>query len=97
MGRFFLNKTKFETLINMNTNKQLNKGNKMKKAIVIRQEEEKTTVVQILGGLMIGFAVIDFAASFAGYNLTPFLGSASRFSPIVFGLIGSALLNSNSK
>ena len=71
----------------MNTNKQLTKGNKMKKAIVIRQEEEKTTVVQILGGLMIGFAVIDFAASFAGYNLTPFLGSASRFSPIVFGLI----------
>ena len=81
----------------MNTNKQLTKGNKMKKAIVIRQEEEKTTVAQILGGLMIGFAVIDFLASFSGYNLTPFLGSASRFSPIVFGLIGSALLNSNSK
>ena len=72
----------------MKTNKQTTKGNKMKKAIVIRQEEEKTTIVQILGGLMIGFAVIDFAASFAGYNLTPF---------IVFGLIGSALLNSNSK
>ena len=50
----------------MNTNKQLTKGNKMKKAIVIRQEQEKTTVVQILCGLMIGFAVIDFAASFAG-------------------------------
>ena len=80
----------------MNTNKQLNKGNNMKKAMVIR-EEEKTSVTQILGGLMIGFAAIDFVASFAGYNLTPFLGSASRFSPIVFGLIGSALLNSNSK
>ena len=80
----------------MNTNKQLNKGNTMKKAMVIR-EEEKTSVTQILGGLMIGFAAIDFIASFAGYNLTPFLGSASRFSPIVFGLIGSALLNSNSK
>jgi hypothetical protein len=79
----------------MNKNKQLTKGNKMKKAIVIR-EEEKTSFTQILGGLMIGFAVIDFAASFAGYNLTPFLGSASRFSPIVFGLIGSALLNSKS-
>ena len=26
----------------MNTNKQTTKGNKMKKAIVIRQEEEKT-------------------------------------------------------
>ena len=64
----------------------------MKKTIAIRQEEEKTTIVQILGGLMIGFAVIDFAASFAGYNLTPFLGSASRFSPIVFGLIEILLL-----
>ena len=80
----------------MNTNKQLNQGNTMKKAMVIR-EEEKTSVTQILGGLMIGFAAIDFIASFAGVNLTPFLGSASRFSPIVFGLIGSALLNSNSK
>ena len=80
----------------MNTNKQLNKGNKMKKAMVIR-EEEKTSVTQIIGGLMIGFAAIDFIASFAGVNLTPFLGSASRFSPIVFGLIGSVLLNSNSK
>ena len=80
----------------MNTNKKLNKGNTMKKAMVIR-EEEKTSVTQIIGGLMIGFAAIDFIASFAGVNLTPFLGSASRFSPIVFGLIGSALLNSNSK
>lgn len=69
----------------------------MKKTIVIKEKEEKTTVAQILGGLMIGFAVIDFAASFVGYNLTPFLGSASRFSPIIFGLIGSALLNSHSK
>ena len=76
----------------MNTNKQLNKGNEMKKAIVIR--EEKTSFTQILGALMIGFAVIDFLMSYAGVNLTPFLGSASRFSPIVFGLIGSALVNS---
>ena len=68
----------------------------MKKAMIIR-EEEKTSVTQILGGLMIGFAAIDFIASYAGYNLTPFLGSASRFSPIVFGVIGSILVNSNSK
>tara|TARA_X000000368_G_C22473669_1_gene468874 strand:- start:81 stop:323 length:243 start_codon:yes stop_codon:yes gene_type:complete len=80
----------------MNTNKQLTKGNTMKKAMIIR-EEEKTSVTQILGGLMIGFAAIDFIASYAGYNLTPFLGSASRFSPIVFGVIGSILVNSNSK
>ena len=65
----------------------------MRKAMVIR-EEQKTSILPVIGGLMIGFAVIDFAASFAGINLTPFLGSASRFSPIVLGLIGSALLNS---
>ena len=74
-------------------NKQLIKGTNMKKAMVIR-EEEKTSFTQILGGLMIGFAIIDFAMSYAGINLTSFLGAASRFSPIVFGLIGSALLNS---
>ena len=80
----------------MNTNKQLNKGNYMKKAIAMRREEDNTSFITLLGVLMIGFAVIDFAASYAGINLTPFLGSASRFSPIVFGLIGSALLNSKS-
>ena len=74
-------------------NKQLIKGYKMRKAIVTR-EEQKTSILPVIGGLMIGFAVIDFAASFAGINLTSFLGSASRFSPIVLGLIGSALLNS---
>ena len=76
----------------MNTNKQINKGNKMKKAIVIREEE--TSITQVLGGLMIGFAVIDFAMSYAGVNLTSFLGSASRFTPMVFGLIGGVLVNS---
>ena len=74
-------------------NKQLTKGYKMRKAMVIR-EEQKTSILPVIGGLMIGFAVIDFAASFAGINLTSFLGPASRFSPIILGLIGSALLNS---
>lgn len=64
----------------------------MKKAIVIREEE--TSITQVLGGLMIGFAVIDFAMSYAGVNLTSFLGSASRFTPMVFGLIGGVLVNS---
>ena len=73
-------------------NKQLTKGYKMRKAMVIR-EEQNTSILPIIGGLMIGFAVIDFAASFAGTNLTSFLGPASRFSPIAFGLIGSALIN----
>ena len=68
----------------------------MKKAMIIRKEE-KTSVTQIIGGLMIGFAAIDFIASYAGFNLTPFLGSASRFSPIIFGVIGTILVNFNSK
>ena len=74
-------------------NKQLTRGYKMKEAMVIR-EKQKTQILPIIGGLMIGFAVIDFAMSFMGINLTSFLGSASRFSPIIFGLIGGALLNS---
>ena len=74
-------------------NKQLTKGYKMRKAMIIR-EQQKTSILPVIGGLMIGFAVIDFATSFAGINLTSFLGPASRFSPIVLGLIGSALLNS---
>ena len=46
-----------------------------------------------IGGVLIAFAVADFALSYAGVNLTSFLGPASRFSPIVIGLIGGALLN----
>ena len=65
----------------------------MRKAIVIR-EQQKTSILPVIGGLMIGFAILDFALSYGGVNLTSFLGPASRFSPIVFGLIGSALLNS---
>ena len=53
-------------------NKQITKGYKMRKAMVIR-EEKNTSILPIIGGLMIGFAVIDFAMSFAGVNLTSFL------------------------
>tara|TARA_B100001250_G_C19612722_1_gene705714 strand:+ start:191 stop:391 length:201 start_codon:yes stop_codon:yes gene_type:complete len=65
----------------------------MRKTMVIK-EEQNTSILPIIGGLMIAFAVVDFAMSFAGVNLTSFLGSASRFSPLVLGFIGSALLNS---
>ena len=51
------------------------------------------SVLQILGSLFLIFAVADFALSWMGVNLTPFMGSASRFSPIIFGVIGSVLLN----
>ena len=58
-----------------------------------RTQENSFSVLQILGSLFLIFAVADFALSWMGVNLTPFMGSASRFSPIIFGVIGSVLLN----
>ena len=57
-----------------------------------KKKENKEGAMKTVGMLLIGFAVIDFFASYAGTNLTPFLGEASRFSPIIFGLIGAALM-----
>jgi hypothetical protein len=71
-----------------------NKRRKKMKTVKAEQTEtSNTSFINIVGGLLIAFAVIDFAMSFAGTNLTSFLGPVSRFSPIIFGLIGSALLN----
>jgi len=58
-----------------------------------RTQESNFSVLQILGSLFLIFAVADFALSWMGVNVTPFMGSASRFSPIIFGVIGSVLLN----
>ena len=52
-----------------------------------------TSVLQVLGGMLLIFAVADFALSWMGINLTQFMGPASRFSPIILGVIGSALMN----
>ena len=52
-----------------------------------------TSVLQVLVGMLLVFAVADFALSWMGINLTQFMGPASRFSPIIFGVIGSALMN----
>ena len=54
-------------------------------------------IIAIIGGLLVIFAFVDFGSSYAGYNLTSFLGEASRFSPIVIGLIGGALVNFGDK
>jgi hypothetical protein len=71
-----------------------NKRRKKMKTVKAEQVETgSTSFINIVGGLLIAFAVIDFAMSFAGTNLTSFLGPISRFSPIIFGLIGSTLLN----
>ena len=63
--------------------------------VKIKTKENNFSVLQILGSLFLIFAVADFAFSWMGINLTPFMGSASRFSPIIFGVIGSVLLNMN--
>ena len=59
----------------------------------VKTKENNFSVLQILGSLLLIFAVADFVLSWMGVNLTPFMGSASRFSPIIFGVIGSVLLN----
>ena len=63
--------------------------------VKIKTKENNFSVLQILGSLFLILAVADFAVSWMGINLTPFMGSASRFSPIIFGVIGSVLLNMN--
>ena len=63
--------------------------------VKIKTKENNFSVLQILGSLFLIFAVADFAVSWMGVNLTPFMGSVSRFSPIIFGVIGSVLLNIN--
>tara|TARA_B100002051_G_C16694499_1_gene617396 strand:- start:994 stop:1233 length:240 start_codon:yes stop_codon:yes gene_type:complete len=68
------------------------KGKKMKKAKV-QNETSSTSALQVLGFLLIAFAIADFALSWAGVNLTSFMGSASRFSPMIFGFIGATLMS----
>lgn len=67
----------------------------MKKNETLVNEEKTTGIATILGGLLIAFSVVDFALSFAGINLTSFLGPISRFTPIATGLLGGFLINSN--
>jgi hypothetical protein len=64
-----------------------------KKMTQAKTKTGNTSVLQVLGGMLLVFAVADFALSWMGINLTQFMGPASRFSPIIFGVIGSALMN----
>ena len=54
-------------------------------------------VFDYLGVLFIGFAVVDYAASRMGTNLTAFLGPMSQFTPIAAGLIGGIFLTIGDK
>ena len=75
-------------------NKQ-KKGKKMKQIKVKAQEDiNSTSGLQMLGFLLVAFAIADFALSYAGVNLTSFMGAASRFTPMIFGFIGASLISS---
>ena len=63
------------------------------KKVKIQEETNNTSVLQILGLLLVVFAITDFALSWAGVNLTSFMGGASRFSPMIFGFIGATLMS----
>ena len=60
-----------------------------------KKQTETFSVLQILGCLFLIFAAADFILSWMGINLTPFMGPISRFSPIIFGVIGTVLMNVN--
>ena len=62
--------------------------------------QEKTNdygVFEIIGILLIGFAIVDFAMSWMGTNLTAFLGPLSQFTPLAAGLVGAMFLNLGNK
>ena len=55
-------------------------------------------LMKYIGYIFVAFAAADFlAGNFGNMNLTYFLGSVSQYSPIIFGLIGAALINFDSK
>ena len=63
------------------------------KKVIVKEETRGPSALSILGSLLIVFAVADFGMSWAGVNLTEFLGPVSRFSPMIFGFIGATLLS----
>ena len=71
----------------------VNKQTKEKKMKKVKEEVNGTSALNILGGLLIVFAIADFGLSWTGVNLTEFLGPVSRFTPMIFGFIGATLLS----
>ncbi len=63
------------------------------KNIKVKEKTSETSALNILGGLLIVFAIVDFGMSWTGVNLTGFLGPVSRFTPMIFGFIGASLLS----
>ena len=76
----------------------------MKKIKVEQKNSDDEMMIDLPGGvfgylgiLFIGFAVVDYAASRMGTNLTAFLGPLSQFTPIAAGLIGGIFLTISDK
>jgi hypothetical protein len=69
------------------------KGEKLMKKTQVIKEERNTSILQLIGMLLVGVAILDFALSWTGTNITYFLGPVSRFSPMIIGFIGLTLMN----
>ena len=67
------------------------------KKIKVQEKTNDYGVFEFLGILLIGFAIVDFAMSWMGTNLTAFLGHLSQFTPLAAGLVGAMFLNLGSK
>ena len=65
--------------------------------VKVKEEKGGNLVLTTFGGLLIGLGILDFGLSWTGTNITAFLGPLSQFTPIAFGLIGAALLNSGTE
>ena len=72
------------------TTKGINMKNKIAKT---KETSHGSKFVELLGMLLIGFAIVDFASSWMGVNLTPFFGPLSQFSAMIIGFIGFTWLN----
>ena len=67
------------------------------KKIKVQEKTNDYGVFEIIGILLIGFAIVDFAMSWMGTNLTAFLGPVSQFTPLAAGLVGAMFLNLGNK
>ena len=59
----------------------------------VKEEKNENAIVQTFGGLLIAVGILDFGLSWAGTNITAFLGPLSQFTPLAFGFIGAAMLS----
>ena len=65
--------------------------------VKVKEKQGGNPALTTFGGLLIGLGILDFGLSWTGTNITAFLGPLSQFTPIAFGLIGAALLNSGTE